>query len=516
VLRGSIPQPSVPPARAAELLPAAAPPDSVAPRHIETPQQAAQLPVFNAAVVGAVVPYAVAAVIGGFAMQAALHLQIGSTVGDIVYRMDNPAAPSLQAVGTIDDHTFKENWAVDDQGLHITGSYGSTPEDLRLDRADSGWRLHGSIGDFEVEQHVTWQPSHQTLSMDGSIGGVPYQQAIAIHNNPSMPELSARGSLGQDAIKVGAMAMPHHAKNTIDVSGDGTLIGQPLQMEGTVRMLAPGTHPAVNLQGTLEVDDSSANTMRPGQSSHWQVRFSDANTHTPVLDFDTDHEKYMHMVIVSRDLKNFAHVHPTYDPSMGHFDMKINVPSSDPDNQDSSDAVTRAGPYLVYTEVKPRDADVTTRAFTVQASGTERPQPLTPDPTQSDGSIRKYFTADGQPGKVGDAYEVTLTRDTSMPGMVHLNYKLRQAGDNGYEDVTDLQPWLGMMGHGIVISGAGAGIEDKYYAHVHAGHDDRRHPSTGPDETFMLDKVPPSGIYKMWAQFKHHGNILTLPFVFTL
>lgn len=509
--------PSVP----AETVALQSPPagDTVKPHHIDSAQKAASLPALNAAVVASIVPYAIAASIGGSAMQASLHLKLGDTQGDVVYRMDDPAHPSLQAVGSLDDHTFKEFWTVDDDGLHIAGSYGASTESLRVAGDGDGYRLDGTIGDYAVTQHITWKTADHTLTVDGTLGGLPYHQTVSIDNNPSMPEVNAQGALGNDAIKIGWMAMPHHANNTVDVSADGQLIGQPFEMEGTVQMLPPGTHPKLNLEGEFDVDGKPGNTVEPGDPSHWTLMFKDANTHVPVLEYELDHGKYMHMVAVSRDLSTFAHIHPTFDPQYGHFDIDVNTPSSDPDNQDTASVVTKPGPVMVWTEMQPKDQDVTTKAFTVQANGVESPQAISPDPVLPDGSIRKYFTADGKPGQAGDAYQITL-KISRTPGMVHLNYNLQQAvkKDRGvvYADIKDLQPWLGMMGHAIVISAAGDSVDDKFFAHLHAGHDDLRHPSTGPDEMFMISETPPDGVYKIWGQFKHHDKILTLPFVFDL
>jgi hypothetical protein len=32
----------------------------------------------------------------------------------------------------------------------------------------------------------------------------------------------------------------------------------------------------------------------------------------------------------------------------------------------------------------------------------------------------------------------------------------------------------------------------------------------------MLEDVPPDGVYKIWAQFKHEGKIRTFPFIVQL
>jgi hypothetical protein len=118
--------------------------------------------------------------------------------------------------------------------------------------------------------------------------------------------------------------------------------------------------------------------------------------------------------------------------------------------------------------------------------------------------------------------------------MVHLNLNIQAAHAMGhgvhYMPVTDLQTWLGMPGHGVLLGAAGANAQGKQFRHLHAGHDHGAggpghpgHPGqpgggAGPDLVFMMEghDVPPAGLYKLWGQFKHHDRVLTFPFVFQL
>ena len=72
--------------------------------------------------------------------------------------------------------------------------------------------------------------------------------------------------------------------------------------------------------------------------------------------------------------------------------------------------------------------------------------------------------------------------------------------------VTDLEPFLGAMGHLIIVS---AGREQ--FVHSHPLEPRHRPPDRGPDIRFQC-RFPAGGTYKAWAQFQHRGKVLTIPF----
>jgi hypothetical protein len=302
----------------------------------------------------------------------------------------------------------------------------------------------------------------------------------------------------------------------------------------------PGGVTALHILPKLEnqfwVNGVANGPMPNGQPANWAFKFADPATHQPFTQFQLYHEKLMHLIVVSRDLSTFAHLHPTLDTARdpGTFRMQVNQASPDPDNADAAHAVTKPGPYLLFAEVKPVDHS-RQAAIDLTTAGTEQPTPLVPDPVDANGAITKSFAADGTPG---DAYQVTMTT-TNTNGMVNYVFHLMQDDDRRrhYQPVSDLQPWLGMMGHGIMISQAGNTAKEKVYLHLHAGamvgpmatQAARPQPvkaldaptgggTTGPDVTFMImgDEIPAHGIYKFWGQFKRQNRILTFPFVIKL
>ncbi|PGA44363.1 hypothetical protein COL84_30400, partial [Bacillus pseudomycoides] len=45
----------------------------------------------------------------------------------------------------------------------------------------------------------------------------------------------------------------------------------------------------------------------------------------PIEDYEINHEKKMHLIVVSKDLSYFNHIHPTYDRN-GKFNVDVSFP----------------------------------------------------------------------------------------------------------------------------------------------------------------------------------------------
>ena len=88
------------------------------------------------------------------------------------------------------------------------------------------------------------------------------------------------------------------------------------------------------------------------------------------------------------------------------------------------------------------------------------------------------------------------------------------------KSVADLEPYLGALGHCVILS---EGARDFLHAHPieHGGHVKMGKPSghtldspaPGKGEIVFHTQFPKGGIYKVWGQFKHQGQVLTADFV---
>lgn len=265
------------------------------------------------------------------------------------------------------------------------------------------------------------------------------------------------------------------------------------------------------LRGQLSVDGVPDGPMRPGQPTSWAFGFSDAGTGTPLTRFDLHHERAMHLIVVKRDLSSFAHLHPALGAD-GRFRLRVNAPGEDADNRDAAGAVTKPGTYLLFAEVAPSGQSARLSRFTVRAEGEERDEVLAPDPVADSGEVEKDL-ADG-------AYRVSLrtARGEHHPGMAMLTFTLTVRARNAqgnYDEVRDLAPWLGMTGHAVLIGAKGERAADRVFRHLHAGHGPQ---AAGGPLSFMAmaAEVPPAGLYRLWCQFKHRGQVQTAPFTLRL
>lgn len=202
----------------------------------------------------------------------------------------------------------------------------------------------------------------------------------------------------------------------------------------------------------------------------------------------------------------------------------------DADSRSAETAVPHGGRFILFAQVVPKGGTEQVVRTALQAAGETPATPVAVDPADSDGRIEKYFTADGREGVNGDAYRINLQPEfMDMPGMrmLTLRAEVQQRGcAGGYEPVTDIQPWLGMPAHAVLIAADGTEAQSRVFRHLHAHEHSNRAPvvlsgeggGAGPALTFMLEgsETPPPGLYRTWLQFKHHERVLALPFTFGL
>lgn len=200
----------------------------------------------------------------------------------------------------------------------------------------------------------------------------------------------------------------------------------------------------------------------------------------PVTRFEVVHEKLLHLILVSDDLSWFAHEHPVIQPD-GSFVLAQTFP--------------HAGAYTLFHDFTPPRVGMQVVPVRLEVEGEEpAPEPVPLQP--------------GARSRVVDGYTVSLTAPASMMALVTAELVFRVERDG--KPVTDLQPYLGTLGHLIVIS-----ADRKRFVHSHplppaaaAG----KAPASGPTVTFSA-LFPAPGRYKAWGQFQHEGRVITADFV---
>ncbi len=254
-----------------------------------------------------------------------------------------------------------------------------------------------------------------------------------------------------------------------------------------------------------------------GKPTTWILQINDAKSGAPVKDFSVVHDKLMHLIVVSRDLSWFNHIHPKYE-GKGTFKVTTTLP--------------RAGSYKLYADYTPKGQKQEVAPHEFATAGTAistANASLTPD--RPNGAwITKQVMAhpEGEPDKKGGAmYEVALM-PMPFPAKAGADTMLHfQVRDAKGTPIKDLQPYLGAMGHCVILSN-----DTKQYLHSHpmeAGAEGQPHdmskmgdmsamkhsdpPKSGGPDVMFHTNLPAEGNYKAWGQFMHRGKIISAAFV---
>ncbi|GAB2965097.1 hypothetical protein [Streptomyces heilongjiangensis] len=193
-----------------------------------------------------------------------------------------------------------------------------------------------------------------------------------------------------------------------------------------------------------------------------------------VTAYQREHGKELHLIVASRDLVTYRHLHPTRAAD-GTWSTPVDLPG--------------AGGYRVFADFTParKDAENLTLGADLAASGAYEPQRL-PEPDAT--------------AQV-DGYEVEL--DGGLRPGTASELKLTVSRDG--RPVTDLQPYLGAYGH-LVALRAG----DLAYLHVHPnGEPGDGVTEPGPGISFTAT-APSAGAYRLFLDFKHEGTVRTAAF----
>ncbi|WP_308637767.1 hypothetical protein [Paenibacillus silvisoli] len=191
----------------------------------------------------------------------------------------------------------------------------------------------------------------------------------------------------------------------------------------------------------------------------------------PIKQYAPLHEKLLHLIVVSKDLSYFSHIHPEYNGE-GLFTVDTKFPFG--------------GEYRLFAEYQPEGGATVVSRQTIRLSGEKRQAPLIVDKTLTKSTGHELVTLTHGALKAGD--ETMLT------------FRLADAATK--TPVRDLEPYLGAAGHVVIVSG-----DAEQYIHVHP--DDAN--GSGPEAVFHA-VFPKAGIYKVWGQFAREGRAITVSY----
>ena len=200
------------------------------------------------------------------------------------------------------------------------------------------------------------------------------------------------------------------------------------------------------------------------------------------------HDKKMHLIIVSKDLSYFEHIHPEYNAD-GSYQIKVLPKGQTYTNGIGQNETTFpfGGEFIMYQDYSPSGAGHQLGRIPVTVKGKER--------------LPVKYTADNRTWSK-DGYKVDLSFDKpEVKTSQSLSMKVTITRDG--KPVTNLENYLGALGHMVVIS-----EDTQEYLHVHPMDSDKK----GPEIVFHTTFEKP-GIYRAFLQFLHDGKIQTSDFV---
>ncbi len=192
----------------------------------------------------------------------------------------------------------------------------------------------------------------------------------------------------------------------------------------------------------------------------------------PITKFALLHEKLVHLIVVRDGLDDFSHLHPLVDAS-GNIAIEH--------------VFSKAGKYRLFADHQSEgQTPGLARGELIVAGDDESAAALVPNASDevAVGEIKAHVAF--QPGD-----QETMVRF--------------QLVDPSGQVVSDLQPYLGAMGHLVIISADGA-----EYVHAHPLSESQ----TAPEGVVeFAAHFPKPGLYKAWGQFQRHDAVFTVPFV---
>ncbi|MCH7849159.1 MAG: hypothetical protein IIB53_12435 [Planctomycetes bacterium] len=244
---------------------------------------------------------------------------------------------------------------------------------------------------------------------------------------------------------------------------------------------------------------AQSGSITPGEQVALDIILKDGDGKI-VRKLQTRHEKLLHLIMVSEDLSWFAHEHPQLQ-SNGTFSLASTFPMP--------------GTYVLFHDFAPTGIGPQVAPAVIHVEGTA-PAPVK---LKVDASMTKRV----------DGYTVTITTNGPVTAGEEVVVSYNLAHDR--KPVTNLDSYLGALGHLIFISS-----DLEHYVHSHplgaehdtaAHQDDQRgvgrhrehdeHGGSAQSSTSSLVSFhalfPEAGLYKGWAQFKHQGRVITVPWV---
>ncbi|MFI9048715.1 hypothetical protein [Streptomyces sp. NPDC053427] len=260
--------------------------------------------------------------------------------------------------------------------------------------------------------------------------------------------------------------------------GVGAAVDPVVSQTGTAKHGGHGPR-AAKAPGGLQVAergytlDLKTPRLKAGVPAELRFAVVEDSTSRPVTAYARGHGKELHLIVASRDLTVYRHLHPERAAD-GTWSAPVELPE--------------AGGYRVFADFSPKGAkEGLTLGSDLAATGPYEAAELPKPATEA----------------LVDGYRVRLEGELTPGRPSDLTLGVTKDG----RPVRDLQPYLGAYGHLVALRSG-----DLAYLHVHPNGepgDGRTKP--GPDVSFTAT-APSKGRYRLFLDFRHEGTVRTAAF----
>ena len=210
------------------------------------------------------------------------------------------------------------------------------------------------------------------------------------------------------------------------------------------------------------------------------------------------HDRLMHLIVVSRDLGYFAHLHPL-DVGGGRYSITNTLPAP--------------GSYILFNEFYTAEGKAQIERDVLSVGGVAQ--------DSADPALPQTL---GVPQQVDGLTAVLSASARKIPRRSSTSFKLSVTRDG--KPAADLEPFLGAPAHVVIVS-----ADTKQFAHTHAdvpgGAMSVSGDMAGMNKGSMAMPTPPArfgpdllfthtfmqpGPYRIWVQFGHTGKVVTFDF----
>lgn len=266
-----------------------------------------------------------------------------------------------------------------------------------------------------------------------------------------------------------------------------------------VSVAPPESKTVLTEKGVFTVE-MQATPLAPKAGEKTDLSFTIKNPDGEIVrDLQIVHEKPMHLLIVADDLNEFYHEHPEPQTD-GSYRASFVFPNG--------------GNYRLYADSTPIAGVQVVQNFSVGVGGSERAE--------------REFVIDKTFEKTAENLRVVMkpSGDFVSEDEMTLDFAVSDAATGN--PVTDLENYLGEKAHFVVISrdlkefvhahSVSADNVKAEHAHGAAGDAARNHgekmSSAAASNVSAHIAFSKAGAYRLWAQFKRGGKIITVPFTF--